>query len=867
LNVIRGGFDRAFVFEACVFRDDCSGMGTFGMLGRGEGWLPPPLRSTTASLTLAAAGLFGSVETVWADGLAAAVSTHQIMLTASMIGVIAVAVASAAGMMRARTRAEAEICALRADNADLKAQVDRAEALLDADDLLILAFGVGGEPPLLLGCLGPDAAAPKSRAEFLAFGSWLIATSATELDRAVAVLRERGTPFDLQLATRSGTHVEAAGRVAGGRPFVRFADLTRERREHAELAERHRRLVADVEAMRALFEAMPSPVWLRDLDGRLAWVNEAYARAVDALDPDQAIDTGLELLDGAGRKAIGQARTNSLAVDLRLPVVVGGRRVTYDVVDVASAHGEAGIAIDVTVLEQIQAELRRTIDFHARTLDQLATAVAIFGADKRLQFYNAAFRSLWNLDPAFLDASPDDGTLLDRLRASRKLPEQADWRSWKRDLHAAYQSLDAIEQWWHLPDGQTLRVIANPHPQGGVTYVYENFTEKIDLEKRNNALTRVQRETLDHLSEGVVVFGSDGRLRLFNPAFAGLWKLDETALERKPHIAEVLARLAEMHEDPVTWGRLKVAVTGLADNRDRLAGTLERRDGTVIEYSSVPLPDGATLVTFVNVTDTVNVERALVEKNEALEEADHIKTDFVGLVSYELRSPLTNIVGFSHLLSDQTRTGPLNDKQRDYTRHIMASSQALMAIIDDILDLATIDAGIMRLELTPVDLAETIAGAVAGIEDRLAANDLHLATDVADDLGTVLADEKRIRQVLFNLLSNAVSFSTEGGTVTIRARREGETVTLTVADDGVGIPEEQLRQVFDRFYTRRRGPHRGGAGLGLSIVKSFVELHGGTVAISSVEGRGTEVVCRLPLPPDRCAAPQDGDTALQLAGE
>ncbi len=838
------------------------------MWGRGEGRCLPSLRSGTASLMLAAFGLFGSVEGVSAGIVGAAASTHQIMLTASMIGVVAVAVASAAGMMRARTRAEAAIGKLSADNADLKAQVDRAEALLDADDLLILAFGQAGEPPLLLGCLGPDAAAPKARAEFLAFGSWLIANSAAELDRSVAALRERGTPFDLQLATRSGTHVEAAGRVAGGRPFVRFADLTRERREHAELVERHRRLVADVEAMRALLEAMPSPVWLRGLDGRLAWVNEAYARAVDAIDSNQAIDGGLELLDGAGRKAIAQARTNALAVDLRLPVVVGGRRVTYDVVDVASARGEAGIAIDVTGLEQIQSELRRTIDFHARTLDQLATAVAIFGADKRLQFYNAAFRSLWNLDAGFLDASPDDGTLLDRLRATRKLPEQADWRSWKRDLHTAYRSLDAIEQWWHLPDGQTLRVIANPHPQGGVTYVYENFTEKIDLEKRNNALTRVQRETLDHLSEGVVVFGSDGRLRLFNPAFASLWKLEESELEKKPHIGEVLSRIAAIHDDPTTWGRLKLAVTGLADNRDRLAGTLERRDGMVLEYASVPLPDGATLVTFVNVTDTVNVERALVEKNEALEEADHIKTDFVGLVSYELRSPLTNIVGFSHLLSDQTRTGPLNDKQRDYTRHIMTSSQALMAIIDDILDLATIDAGIMRLELTPVDLAEAIAGAVAGIEDRLVANDLHLVTDVADDLGTVLADEKRIRQVLFNLLSNAVSFSTEGGNVTVRARREGETVVLTVADDGVGIPEEQLRQVFERFYTKRRGPHRGGAGLGLSIVKSFVELHGGTVEISSVEGRGTEVVCRLPLPPAHAdVAPEGDETSVSLAGE
>ncbi len=831
------------------------------MWGRRGGRIPTSLRLMSSTVL----GYFASAWPAVA-GADEALATQQIVLTSSMIGVVCVAAASAVGMMRQRARAEATIQRLSADNADLKAQADRAEALLDGEDQLILAWSAPGEPPLLLGALGAAAAAPKSRAEFLAFGAWLDPTCAADLDRDLVSLRERGTPFELELATRSGTYVSATGRIAGGRPFVRFADLTGERQRYAELSERHRRLIGDIEATRALFEAIPMPVWLRGLDGRLTWVNHAYAQAVDARDLSQVRDEVLELLDTAGRKAIRQARATTPAVDLRLPVVVSGRRRTYDVVDVASSHGEAGIAIDVTDLEQIQAELRRTIDFHARTLDQLATAVAIFGADKHLQFYNAAFRGLFGLDAGFLESSPDDGTMLDQLRAARKLPEQADWRSFKRDLHAAYQALEAREHWWHLPDGQTLRVIANPHPQGGVTYVYENVTEKLELEKRHNALVRVQGETLDHLSEGVVVFGSDGRLRLWNPAFVALWRLDEKALATKPHITDVIENLAVIHDDRAGWNRLKLAVTGLAENRDRLAGSMERRDGVVLEYSAVPLPDGATLVTFVNVTDTVNVERALVEKNEALEEADHIKTDFVGLVSYELRSPLTNIVGFAHLLADP-RTGPLTEKQRDYTGHIMSSSQALMAIVDDILDLATIDAGIMRLQVGEVDVAATVAAAIEGVKDRLAAHHLTLVTDIRPEVGHVAADEKRIRQVLFNLLSNAVSFSMEGGTVTVAARRDAdEALILSVADEGVGIPEEQLRSVFDRFYTRRQGPHRGGAGLGLSIVKSFVELHGGTVDIVSREGRGTVVTCRMPLSATDVAIPP-ADVATAVAGE
>ncbi len=837
------------------------------MWGRRGGRIPTSLRRAWALANGTAGAVLGSVAPVLAGAGEDPQATHQIVLTASMIGVICVAVASAAGMMRARTRAEALISRLTSDNADLKAQVERSEALLDCDDQLILAWGASAaEAPTLLGALGSASSAPRTRAEFLAFGTWLAPGSAAEIERSSLALRERGTPFDLELATRTGTHIEAIGRVAGGRAIVRFSDLTSERQAHAELADRHRRLLAEQEAMRALFEATPMPMWLRGSDGRLAWVNCAYAEAVDMADTGRAVESGQELLDSNGRKAISLARHNSLEVSLRLPVVVGGRRRTYDVIDVASPTGEAGIAIDVTDLEQTQAELRRTIDFHARTLDQLATAVAIFGADKRLQFYNAAFRGLWGLDAAFLESSPDDGTVLDQLRAGRKLPEQADWRSWKRDLHAAYQSLEAREHWWHLPDGQTLRVIANPHPQGGVTYVYENVTEKLELEKRHNALVRVQGETLDHLSEGVVVFGSDGRLRLWNPAFAAQWRLDEATLARKPHIAEVVERMALIHDDGVTWNRVKVAVTGLADNRDRLGGTMDRRDGSILEYGAVPLPDGATLITFVNITDSVNVERALMEKNDALEEADKIKTDFVSQVSYELRSPLTNIVGFTHLLADQQRTGPLNDKQRDYTAHIMTSSQVLMTIIDDILDLATIDAGIMQLQLGDVDIVATVSSAVEGVKDRLLAKHLQLVTDVPSEVGHFRGDEKRVRQMLFNLLSNAVSFSKEGGMVTVSVRRGAREMVFAVADQGVGIPKDQLKSVFDRFYARQQGPHRGGAGLGLSIVQSFVELHGGSVAIDSDEGRGTTVTCRLPIDqPEAAPAPTSADEPRAIA--
>jgi signal transduction histidine kinase len=251
-------------------------------------------------------------------------------------------------------------------------------------------------------------------------------------------------------------------------------------------------------------------------------------------------------------------------------------------------------------------------------------------------------------------------------------------------------------------------------------------------------------------------------------------------------------------------------------------------------------------VTFQDVTDSVNVERALRERNEALEEADKLKVDFVHHVSYELRSPLTNIIGFSHFLADPV-TGPLTEKQHEYLGYIQVSTNALLAIINNILDLATIDAGAMKLNLGAVDIRATMEGAAEGVQDRLGQNTIALKIRAAPDIGSFVADERRVRQTLFNLLANAIGFSPAGGTVTLAAQRLKDAVVFSVTDHGPGIPPDMKDKVFDWFETHSLGSRHRGTGLGLSLVRSFVELHGGTVTLDSAVGRGTTVTCVFPL--------------------
>ena len=302
--------------------------------------------------------------------------------------------------------------------------------------------------------------------------------------------------------------------------------------------------------------------------------------------------------------------------------------------------------------------MQRTVRSHADTLDRLTTAVAIFDTDQKLRFFNQAFQKLWDLEHGFLDSAPDNALLLDRLRSEGKIAEQPEWRRWKENLLAAYRSSDPQEDWWHLPDGRTIRVVANPQPKGGVTWVFENLTEKIDLESRYQTAVRVQGETLDNLAEGVAVFGPDGRVRLSNPAFSTLWGLSADA-RRARHAYFGDPRRLRPASWPTTHGPTSSPPSPASTTNGAIATARpSSTSGTVLRYAIIHLPNGQVMMTFVDVTDSVNVERALKDKNEALQKSDQLKNDFVQHVSYELRSPLTNIIGFTELLRCPT-TGPL----------------------------------------------------------------------------------------------------------------------------------------------------------------------------------------------------------------
>ncbi len=736
----------------------------------------------------------------------------------------------------------------KAESLQLRRSLAAADAIIRAEPQVLILWEPGQAVRIVVHALAGVAGLPDSNADVLRFSQWLEPPAATALKSGLDQLFATGRAFNLILKTQAGGTLEAEGRAAGGRAVLRFKDISGYKVELANIHAQHAALARDIKSSRALLNTLPMPVWLRANDGRLIWVNAAYVSAVEAKSEIAVLERQIELLESRQRKSVTKSIQQGISYRGRVHLVAAGERKPHDIVVLPIDDISAGAAMDVTAIETVQGELERQIAAYDRTLDRVETGVAIFNREQILVFFNDAYARLWQLDAEWLKSRPSDSAVLDRLREQGKLPPVVNYRDWKAQVLACYRTGAELEDVWHLTDGRIVHVIAEQRPDGGVTYLYADQTERLSLESRYNALIDVQRETIDSLKEGVAVFGTDGRLKLFNKAFSIIWRIPIRKLSEFPHIDDVIAMTSLVHDDREAWEQISQAATALLDEREPFDGQMTRLDTSVIDFALMPLPDGASLLTFADVTDAKRAERALVERNEALVVADRLKTTFIGHISYELRTPLTNIIGFTELLASPFM-GELNDKQREYVADIMTSSKTLLAIIDDILDLATIDAGSMDLKLAPVGVRTIIDAAILGIRERAIRAKLTINIAVADDATELMADEARMRQVLYNLLSNAVGFSKTHAAIFLTCWREAGHMIFQVEDQGVGIPKDQIDRVFQRFESRSQGSKHRGAGLGLSIVKSLVELHGGGIEIQSEENNGTRVIVRIPERP------------------
>ncbi len=586
-------------------------------------------------------------------------------------------------------------------------------------------------------------------------------------------------------------------------------------------------------ALPQVLDHFPLPVWRLGNDGQLIFCNRYYAECL-GLTPEEAVRRNAHLTDM--EEGV-----------ITLPLIHQSTRRNFRLHQAKIEGGLFGYGIDITDQMTRDEQMKLNTVAFREVMQNLSAAVVIYGHDRRVQYFNHAYVRLFDMDEKWLSSGPTLGEVLDDLYRRRKMQEQSDYAAYKKHWQELLQAgLSPLEELTHLPDGRTLRHITAPHPLGGLILIFEDVTSTLKLEREYNTQLAVHRASLDNLKEGVAVLGSDNCLRLYNPALAELWQLGPRQLKPNMHITKVAEHLRKYFDYGEDWLGFRDKLVARITDRVKKEQRILRKDGKVIDFTYSPLPDGSHLISCIDMTDSSRIEKLLREKNEALETADRLKSEFISNVSYELRTPLHSVIGFGELLHNEY-FGTLNTKQKDYCQGILTASHQLLSLINDTLDLATIEAGHMTLK--PKDFAvKGMLRSLMGLARMHAQKKgVKLVLDAAPDLGEFSGDEARLKQALFNLLSNAIRVSPKGTTVHLVASREGLDIIFTVTDAGPGIGRAQQRRLFSPF---SQSPDESGVtsttGLSLALVKRLIELHGGQVKFKSKLNVGTTVTCTLP---------------------
>ncbi|MEY3634802.1 MAG: hypothetical protein RLZZ61_1212 [Pseudomonadota bacterium] len=436
-----------------------------------------------------------------------------------------------------------------------------------------------------------------------------------ELAYKVRETQRTGKGFTQHLAIE-GSHrrLTVVGNVAdnviypNGTATLWFIDSTENVRELEQQTREANEARSAFSALAGLIEAVPIPIWLRQPDMKLHFVNHAYVAAVGGTDGGQVVGDSVELLEPENGKGAAEYAAEAAAEHAQkeriISATLNGERRQLHVFDIPlGASGVAGLAIDVQELVDTKSEVRKLLAAQRDLLNLMSAGVAQFDAQYGLSFANMPFQRLFSFRDQWLSEKPEFARVLDRMRENGKLPEVRDFPAWRKAREEWFRASDATEENWLLPDGTHLRVLAQPIPDGGLLMIFEDRTEQAQLARARDVLLRVRTATFDNLFEAIAVFSADGRLSIWNRLFAEIWQLSDDLLIKHPRLDELLPLLAAHLKTPTQITVLGELIRMTSSNRAQRQSEAIFADGRIFQIAAIPLPDGNTLFNMLALSD------------------------------------------------------------------------------------------------------------------------------------------------------------------------------------------------------------------------------------------------------------------------
>lgn len=568
----------------------------------------------------------------------------------------------------------------------------------------------------------------------------------------------------------------------------------------------------------------------------------------------------------------------------------GSYRSVCDSVCLVAGNGQEGrraigYILDITTRKEAQKALRLSEERYQMLVEHLNEGIGVRDADGKIVYANESFCRLLGYGREEIIGTSADDIAVDRSKAHMRRELQRRKQGVEEPYETALRRKDGnIVHAIHSPramfdeNGQFVGSFAvvtdiTHRKQAEEALQEAREAEQVEMEARKRAEAELKKRSewlnqiMDNMMDGLVVIDGTGRIRSFNPAAAHMFGYDSAEVLNRDVGILMSSNDAAQHSAAVHRYLETGKRHALGSGPRRLMG--RRRDGSTFPIDiAISEMRGEDSYAFIGVIRDATAQRlaeeALIRAKQTAEAANRTKSDFLANVSHELRTPLNAVLGFAEIMKDHSGENQLSPAYRDYVNHIYRSGRHLLDLINDLLDLSKVESGVDELDEEPLDIDLLIDGVIRLLRDQAKRQNIAIDVRIANDMPAIQADRRKLVQVLFNLLGNAIKFSRPGGRIWICAGRNSDGgVFLSVIDTGIGMAPDRIALALEPFRQARHDSTRDalGTGLGLPLAKALTERHGGSLEITSELGVGTSI--RLNLPADRVLTEQAEESNVE----
>lgn len=596
-----------------------------------------------------------------------------------------------------------------------------------------------------------------------------------------------------------------------------------------------------------LLDTLPALLWLSTPGGKIIFYNKS---AKNSFHHTQIVDISKRL--GRRVKKTVLPQSESYYVTLK------GQRKLYEVTQYPLNFFicppiHVCYAQDVTLLEESQAKISMHVSTERSILEKLGIGVAIFSADRRLHFCNEPQRKLWSATHGVLPIGSSFKETIQYLNQNKRLAITAE-HALSKEEQIFTDLFSAQTEILTLPNNKNLMQITMPYFEGGVLQIQEDITDRLQLEKSYQNLTKAHKDALSNLDEGVALFDQDKTLRLWNKPFQQIWRLEETFLDGSPHIDSILEQI-EIFFNPEDHSKSdrRDKIVNILFNSHRIFKThLNLKNGHTIAFTCIPLPTGTKLTLYNDITDSENIHKALEEKNRILKETADFKTQFIAYLSKELLSPLNGVLGFGALLTDSLAQPPLEEnaeKSHDYLNNLHLSTIELQRKIQNIITLMSLESKQLDTDLHPVALISFLKNFIEKYQ-KIASEFSRLDGDFLLKETVCWLDESILQQILSNMLAVILGTAPHGNPIILRCALEKNHIALSLfyQNQPPAAKEEEARFLLSKLESK--------------TLETLCHFHGGYIKPFKNKKLEKGLVCFLPLIQEESLDPFKKNTAL-----